>query len=744
MRTACAVPIQFKADYYERDLQTDVVRAHGHAWLRQGPKEVWADELEIDFANKRAIANGNVHMREGEMDLWCRHASYNLAGEDGVSEDATLVSGQMVLTGQTINRLSIQKYEVEDGSYTNCNLSQDRTREAVACTHDWKIHGRRFIVTIEKYAHIYDAIFYARALPVMYSPYLVVPVKSKRQSGLLPPHFSYVENLGSGFTLPYFLALADWHDLTLKPTFYSKTGYHLWGHYRYIYSDEKLGEVSLFLLQRRFSANPDDPETEDTTRNRFLGAIGEAAINARNKYSLGGRAHSRQVLRLVSNPYYTRDYKTDVGLGDDAASLRSQLSVTLPSDNLLLTAEIAHHQSLILSKDSGSDGGAATKLPVISFSKITQPFGQYFAFEADTQFTNYFRPGSGYDPIAATSSLDELKREKKHTDPNSAYHEGDYIRTGRRLQLEPKLIGNIPMPPGFQFQPVLKAGSLAYHFDYPASGFSHREYAETELPVSIYLSKSFGTGIPGFERISHVLQPRFIYSRSLYQGGTDHPFFAIRDNRGLLNPRFDILDQITPFEYMRFELINRFRRKSESTIERFLLVQLSEQYNLRTSADDPRYQRRLGPIELLADLKIWRFTAQVQANFQLETTRNTGTGEDVRENDWSSTIEYRSPSGDSLKFGKQFHIRADDAASVKSGTFGFYKTLPTFFNLEGDLEYSFKTGDPGAYRLALLFAAKPVSCWAFTLSVGRNALKQPFAFFVFTLNFGNFPGSNIL
>ena len=104
------------------------------------------------------------------------------------------------------------------------------------------------------------------------------------------------------------------------------------------------------------------------------------------------------------------------------------------------------------------------------------------------------------------------------------------------------------MPPGFQLQPVLTAGSLLYHFDLPQAGFVHREYLQGEVPISLYLSRQIETSIPGYEKISHVFQPRVTYARSLYDHVSDekHSFFF--QQGALSNPRFDIKDQFSEFE----------------------------------------------------------------------------------------------------------------------------------------------------------------------------------------------------
>ena len=725
--------VEFKADLYQRDLQTNTVRGKGNAWLKKDSREIWADQIEFDLTTKRAIAEGNVHIRDTNVDVWCRHASYNMAGDDAVMDDVVLVSGQLVVAGSVVRRVNAKTYQVEEGSYTNCNIDLSTKKDVSQCSFDWKLYGRHFSLTIEDYAHIHDALVYIREIPVFYLPYLIAPVKSKRQTGLLMPGFSYSENLGNGIRVPLFFALSSWQDLTLTPAYYSKTGVHMGFNYRYLYSDRTRGEANVFLLQRRFSENRVSPGVEDLSRSRFGGVVGEAAINIKNNVHLGGRTNFRQILKYVSDPYYTVDYAGDLNLAYDAVSLRSQIALNAPGDRYFSAAKLEHHQSLLVSEDSGVDRGGVSSLPTLYFSKANSTIlDRYFSFEFDSAFSNFFRPDTGYDsvPLGLTPGT------PVHTDPNPEYHDGNYIRTGRRLHIEPRLVANIPAPTGVQIQPITKLGLFLYHFDYPESRINSRQYLDLELPVSLYFQKTFETDWKGYERFSHVLQPRFVYAKRLVQtGDTTHPFYYKDSTRNLSNPRFDILDQLTPFEYMRFELINRFRRKTDTGSDRFFRFQLSNQYNLVTDSDDPRFEKRLGPIELLGELQIWRFYSQFEGQYQMEMTENSIRS--VRENSISSIVEYRDPGGDLLSIGNRIRINIDDNLTEKTLLFAFYKKLPLIFDLEGRMEYSYRRGDLLGARFGMLFASKPRSCWSLNFQFGQDDLKRKFVRFLFALDFGS-------
>jgi LPS-assembly protein len=727
--------IQFRADYYERDLGSNQLKGKGNAWVKSDDQEIWADEIEVDFNTNQGIARKNVRMVRRSLTLIGSRAQFNIKGPEASFENATLSIGTLVLTGDSIQRLDYGEFEVSEGTYTNCNTNLVQPSDTGECSFDWKVSGRKFRLTLEGYAHFYDVVVNAKSVPLLYTPYLILPVKSNRQSGILMPSFPFTATLGSGTLVPVYFALGSWHDLLVLPTVYTSTGLHLAFNYRYLFSDTKQGTASLTFLTRRFSDNS-NPGPDDTSRNKAIGLFGEAAVKVNNVYAFSkSRSHSKQIVNYVSNPYFSFDYTGDLGARADLGNLRSQLTFTRPGDEWLFTAQAQYLQSLVVARDSGVDRGVVAQLPVVTTSKATAPLlGQWLSYEFDSQFTNFAR----------TSPFDQLP-----TSPASgivsATPDPIYLRTGRRLQLEPRLTLNAPVLSGFQFQPLLKAGTLIYNFDYPSFSVVHREYVDIEIPFGMQLSKVYETPFTDFKKISHVFQPRVVFASSLLQTeGADHPFFFRDTQSGLSNPRFDIVDQITSFQYMRFELINRFQRQNEQGgSERFFWFQISEQYNLRTSLTDPRYTTALGPIELFSALKLSSYSLQVQGSYPLQPT-STLNGQaltaPVSESFLSLGLSFQGNGRTRALLNGLYRLSADPGLNAQIGTFFFYKELPTFFDLEGYVEYNFLTRELYGYHVGFHFRSKPRSCWSLSLTTGRNGFRTQFANIGFSLDFGGFHG----
>jgi len=649
-------------------------------------------------------------------------------------DEAVLINDQVVITGRIIEKINNSTYEAIEGSYTNCNTGLVEGPEAAECSYSWKIFGKEIYITFEEYAHIKDAIIYMQDLPAIYSPYFVFPVKSKRQSGILRFRIADRAHLGTSYTLPYFWAIAPWQDLEFIPTYYDEVGYHLGFKYRYKYSAQTQGFLNFHFMERLFNSDPDTPEAT-TNKSKVLGFLGEWSIYGKNRVDLGNRMHSRQELWLVSDPFYTKDYGADMANREDPG-LRSLISFTSPSDHLLFTAKAEYFQNILRTNDRGVDRGPVMQLPTLTFSQTDVPvLGRLFSYEFDAIFSNFIRPEKGFDNVPNPVDRDL----KDHSDTDQGYDSNDYIRTGRRLHLEPRIILNTPMPDGFQLQPVLRGGTLLYQLDFPNASIPHQEFIDVEIPFSMYTSKTYNPGWSGFEKINHVFQPRLVYSKSLLRRSTDHNFFFKDTVQNISNPRFDIVDQLTPVEFVRLELINRFRRKSGEHIHRFFRLELSTQINFKTSPTDPRFEKKNGPLELLAEFDYNRWTAQTEVIWQREKTERVITGQMIHEYSLSGDIAYKVNDFDFIRLGTRRNIKADDTKTEESVRFSAGKTLPWFFDITGDAEYNLKKGLLVHYALGFHFYSKPRSCWDVFVKVGQSAFADLFFSFDYSFSFGN-PG----
>jgi Organic solvent tolerance protein OstA len=84
---------------------------------------------------------------------------------------------------------------------------------------DWEIAGSSMKVTLEGYGLMKHARLRAKNVPVIYSPVVAFPAKTKRQTGFLLPYLAYSKDKdGIDIEVPFFWSINPQMDAT----FYSR------------------------------------------------------------------------------------------------------------------------------------------------------------------------------------------------------------------------------------------------------------------------------------------------------------------------------------------------------------------------------------------------------------------------------------------------------------------------------------------------------------------------------------------
>jgi lipopolysaccharide assembly outer membrane protein LptD (OstA) len=105
----------------------------------------------------------------------------------------------------------------------------------------WHFRTSDLRVTLEGYGLTKHTRFHLGSVPVLYTPYLVFPAKTKRQTGLLPPRLGRGDRLGWDVDLPFFWAISRSTDATVYSHYMSKRGLMVGPEFRYAASKKSKG-----------------------------------------------------------------------------------------------------------------------------------------------------------------------------------------------------------------------------------------------------------------------------------------------------------------------------------------------------------------------------------------------------------------------------------------------------------------------------------------------------------------------
>lgn len=121
------------------------------------------------------------------------------------------------LDGKEIKRSETNQVTAEEAFWTPCYCDDDEIPA-------WGFRADSIVARQEGYADLSHAILEVKGVPVLYLPWLKVPVKGERQSGFLSPLFSFQRLSGNIYSQPIFLDFGPSVDMTFTPDFFENRG----------------------------------------------------------------------------------------------------------------------------------------------------------------------------------------------------------------------------------------------------------------------------------------------------------------------------------------------------------------------------------------------------------------------------------------------------------------------------------------------------------------------------------------
>ena len=238
----------------------------------------------------------------------------------------------------------------EKGVFTSCKKTDK-------CP-PWKITSNEIHHDkVKKQINYKNAWLKVYDFPVAYFPKFFHPDPTvKRQSGLLRPELGSSNILGSSIYIPYFLAISDDKDLTIKPKLFDDGKFFLQNEYR------QKTHNSITMIDFSF-VNGHDSSSQDkggTRSHLFTNTLVDLSLDNFNKSML------KITYQKTSNDNYLKlfDLQSPL-LPEDNSVLESKIEFDLAHENYDLTTSFEMYETL---NGSNSDRYQYV-LPVYNFSK---------------------------------------------------------------------------------------------------------------------------------------------------------------------------------------------------------------------------------------------------------------------------------------------------------------------------------------------------------------------------------------
>jgi len=707
------LPWQIFADHVNYDKKTHFFTATGNVSLVQGNRKIVADRIRYRTDTLVAEALGNVVVTVGNDILTGEKMELDLRRETGMIHNgrAFFQARNFHITGYQIEKTGAKTYAAKKATITTCDGE----------TPDWKITGRDVKVTVEGYATAWHTALWIKKLPIFYVPYLVVPVKQKRQSGLLAPQFVISDSRnGVGYTQPVFWAISSNTDATFYWQSIEKRG-NKWGaEFRYVLDPRSKGTVMFDYL--------DDRQVDDGVGNSsdLWGYTHDNQLRPNNNRYWFRMKHDQLTLPLgltakidldiVSDQDYLLEFKDGItgfdtsdayflhtfgrDLDDFNESVRRNIiNIGRTWSKFRLNTGATWYDDVIRRQFSENDP-TIQQLPWVTFNGSKQSvFKTLLYYTLDTRYIHYYRADS---------------------DTNS-----DITRL-HEAELYPRLF--LPFKAG-RFFTIEPFAGWRYNYWYVNETEDNDPGQKKSFDRNIYdiggrfsseVYRIYQIGGTRIDKIKHAIRPQIFYD---YTPETDQDDL----------PNFSPVKAIEKKNVITYSLISAFTSKLKKTDQKenktkkydyreFLRLFLSQSYDLDEASNDVEEPKPFAPlfgeIRFRPSSYFW-----AKADMKWDTYENNYLEKNVE-------AAIRDKRGDRLH--ASYRIKGNQQEHLK---FYLYAAITNRLSTHVEYERDMIAREDVKRRWGWLYRA---DCWTFSVDYIEETNDQKFAFSISLHGLGGF------
>uniref|UniRef100_A0A7C5AMF9 LPS-assembly protein LptD n=1 Tax=Desulfobacca acetoxidans TaxID=60893 RepID=A0A7C5AMF9_9BACT len=223
------------------DAATREYTASGGVELVQGDRRLSCEWAKVNEVTKVARLKGQVLIVLGEDRLSGQEGVFNLVTRCGEMHGARLFlkRNNFHVESVLIRKTGEQTFYAEEAVVTTCDAARP----------PWSFKTRKINVVVEGQARAQGTTLRLAGLPVLYTPFLSLPVLRQRQSGLLLPHMNFDRSSGLVLEFPVYWAINNHSDATFYQNYLSRRGYMQGFDLRYRGFKDAAGDLRLVYLK---------------------------------------------------------------------------------------------------------------------------------------------------------------------------------------------------------------------------------------------------------------------------------------------------------------------------------------------------------------------------------------------------------------------------------------------------------------------------------------------------------------
>lgn len=599
-----------QADSLDRDNENETIDLKGNIQIVYNEYHIKCDEAKIFLRSKRIHLIGRVIMTHTKSTIGGDQIWFDYESNTGLISKGFVQSGNVIFEGEIINKTGENDYYVMDADYTTCTN----------CPASWSFQGTHIRAELGGYAYIKNSILRFGSIPVFWLPYLIVPLKSDRQTGLLTPSFETSDG-GLTFSQPFFYVLSRNQDVTYTLKNYEFRGPKSLVNYRYVMNEDSYGELNTAWLRDKVFQNEDrvnsfrDPSDKGQGFNRWF-------LKYDHYMALPNDYIHRLQINNASDLQYPKDFSKETKNHNEPA-FENRMSLSKNTEDLHYHIDSTYHINLLKSDPMAGNDDSVHKTPEIQISQMPQQIGDTgLIYNWNFNYLNLTRAGKSYDDLSTITNNTDNNNTKVRFPSNTCNtpnydrqsscnlsQDGKYdpyvdlIRTGQRFDFKPSIAYPMNFNDTIDILPKVTFSETQYQFQLDENSDVYRRYLKTEIGTRTQFTRVYSESSEiKSSKYRHEIIPQIVYTKIPWMEKKKHPFWGFESDNatdipftyqdgisdGTLNSpyglQFDYLDRMLDREIVTFSVIQRLTQKkwdaNSPSYNQLATLTLSQSYDV--------------------------------------------------------------------------------------------------------------------------------------------------------------------
>ncbi|MCX7912965.1 MAG: LPS assembly protein LptD [Thermodesulfovibrionales bacterium] len=212
--------------------------ATGNVKIESEDITISANRITFNGETSEAILEGSIVFQDREVIITSQKAQINIEHRVGEIEEAIIFfkRDNYWIMGTRISKRGEKSYYLSKATFTTCNTEPyllpnkfpqnyfEKQRENKIGKPDWCFKGEDVHIEVGDTLKAKNVTYNIKDLPILYAPYVWLPILKERQSGFLVPIIGTSSKKGFRFSPAFFWAIDEDIDTTLYLDYLSRRG----------------------------------------------------------------------------------------------------------------------------------------------------------------------------------------------------------------------------------------------------------------------------------------------------------------------------------------------------------------------------------------------------------------------------------------------------------------------------------------------------------------------------------------